>query len=127
MPLPRLSRRGSGSGVAIGGMDQLITIQNRAGKNAHNQPGGAWSNFAANVWAKIEHVAGKEVVNQTEFAADVTDRFTCPYVPGVTPKMRIVYVDIDGKTRYFDILFPQNVENRGFFLELLAKEIYSNT
>jgi SPP1 family predicted phage head-tail adaptor len=127
VPLPRLSRRGSGSGVAIGGMDKLITIQDRAGKNTHNQPGGAWTDFAANVWAKIEHIAGKEVVNQTEFAADVTDRFTCPYVPGVTPKMRIVYVDIDGKTRYFDILFPQNVENRGMFMELLAKEIYSNT
>ena len=127
MPLPRLSRRGSGSGVAIGDMDRLITIQARAGTNAYGQTGGAWSDFASNVWAKIEHIAGREVVNQTEFAADVTDRFTCPYVPGVTPKMRIQYVDIDGKTRYFDILFPQNVEQRGMFLELLAKEIYSNT
>jgi hypothetical protein len=41
--------------------------------------------------------------------------------------MRIQYVDIDSKTRYFDILFVQNVEQRGMFLELLAKEIYSNT
>jgi head-tail adaptor len=127
VPLPRLSRRGSGSGVAIGGMDKLITIQTRGAKNAYNQPGGAWSDFAPNLQAKIEHIAGKEVVNQTEFAAEVTDRFTTPYVPGVTPKMRILYVDIDGKARYFDILFPQNVENRGFFLEILAKEIYSNT
>ena len=127
MPLPRLSRRGFGSGVAIGGMDRLITIQTRAGTNAYGQPGGTWSNFAANVWAKIEHISGKEVVNQTEFAANVTDRFTCPYVSGVTPKMRILYVDIDCKLRFFDILFPQNVEQRGIFLELLAKEIYSNT
>lgn len=127
MPLPRLSRRGSGSGVAIGGMDKLITIQTRAGTNVYGQPGGAWSDFAANIWAKIEHIAGKEVVNQVESIAEVTDRFTTPYIPGVTPKMRIQYVDIDGKTHYFDILFPQNVENRGFFLEILAKEIYSNT
>jgi SPP1 family predicted phage head-tail adaptor len=127
MPLPRLSRHGSGSGVAIGGMDQVITIQSRIGRNSYGQPGGGWTNFAANLCAKIEHISGKEVVNQTEFAADVTDRFTCPYVPGVTPKMRIQYVDIDGKTRYFDILFPQNVEQRGMFMELLAKEIYSNT
>ena len=127
MPLPRLSRRGYGSGVAIGGMDKLITIQTRAGTNSYGQPGGAWSTFASNLWAKIEHIAGKEVVNQTEFAAEVTDRFTTPYVSGVTPKMRIQYVDIDSKTRYFDILFPQNVENRGMFLEILAKEIYSNT
>jgi SPP1 family predicted phage head-tail adaptor len=127
VPLPRLSRRGSGSGVAIGGMDKLITIQTRGVKNAYNQPGGAWSDFAANVWSKIEHVSGKEVINPSEFAAEVTDRFTTPYVPGVTPKMRIKYVDIDGKTRYFDILFVQNVEQHGFFLELLAKEIFSNT
>lgn len=127
MPMPRLSRRGSGSGVAIGGMDRLITIQTRAGTNVYGQPGGAWSDFASNIWAKIEHIAGREVVNQSEFAADITDRFTLPYVQGVNPKMRLQFVDIDGKTRYFDILFVQNVEQRGMFLELLAKEIYSNT
>jgi SPP1 family predicted phage head-tail adaptor len=113
--------------VAIGGMNCVITIQTRAGTNSYGQPGGAWSDFASNLWAKLEHISGKEVVNQTEFAAEVTDRFTCPYVASVTPKMRIQYVDIDAKTRYFDILFVQNVEQRGMFLELLAKEIYSNT
>jgi SPP1 family predicted phage head-tail adaptor len=108
-------------------MNCLITIQTRAGTNSYGQPGGAWSDFASNVPAKMEHISGKEVVNQTEFSAEVTDRFTCPYVPSVTPKMRIQYVDIDAKTRYFDILFVQNVEQHGMFLELLAKEIYSNT
>jgi SPP1 family predicted phage head-tail adaptor len=127
MPLPRLSRRGSGATVAIGGMDRVISIQTRLTTNSYGQPGGAWSDFASNVWAKIEHIAGKEVVNQTEFAAEITDRFTCPYVAGVNPKMRVQFVDIDGKTRYFDILFVQNIEQRGMFTELLAKEIYSNT
>jgi SPP1 family predicted phage head-tail adaptor len=127
VPLPRLSQRGSGSTISIGAMNRLITIQTRIGTNAYGQPGGAWSDFAANVWAKIEHIGGKEVVNQTEVSADITDRFTLPYVSGVTPKMRVNYVDLDGKTRYFDILFVQNVEQRGFFTEILAKEIYSNT
>jgi|ERR1039458_1064363 SPP1 family predicted phage head-tail adaptor len=127
MPLARLSRRGSGATVAIGGMDRLITIETRLGTNAYGQPGGPWTDFAANLWAKWEHIGGKEVVNQTEYAAEVTDKFTHPYVPGVTPKMRVKTVDIDGKTRYFDIIFPSNVEQRGFFTELLAKEIYSNT
>ena len=67
------------------------------------------------------------MINPSEFAAEVTDRFTLPYVPGVTPKMRIKFADIDGKIHYYDILFPQNVEQHGFFLEILAKEIYSNT
>jgi SPP1 family predicted phage head-tail adaptor len=127
MPLPRLSRRGSGATVAIGGLDRLITIETRACTNAYNQPGGSWSAFAANVWAKIEHVGGKEVVNEIEYAAEISDRFTIPYVAGVSPKMRVNYVDIDGKTRYFDILFVQNVEQRGLLMVLLAKEIYSNT
>ena len=108
-------------------MDRLVTIETRLGTNAYGQPGGPWTAFAANIWAKIEHVGGKEVVNQTEYAAEITDRFTLPYVAGVTPKMRVNFVDIDGKTRYFDILFVQNIEQRGFFLELLGKEIYSNT
>src|ERR1039458_9884804 len=89
MPLARLSRRGSGATVAIGGMDRLITIETRLGTNAYGQPGGPWTDFAANLWAKWEHIGGKEVVNQTEYAAEVTDKFTHPYVPGVTPKMRV--------------------------------------
>ena len=122
------SRRGSGATVAIGGLDRLITIEQRTGTNAYNHAGRILkSAFAANIWAKIEHVGGKEVVNQTEYVADITDRFTVPYVAGVSPKMRMNHVDIDGKTRYFDILFVQNVEQRGFFHVLLAKEIYSNT
>lgn len=108
-------------------MDKVITIETRLNKNAYGQPGGAWSTFADNVFAKMDHISGQEFANQTEIAAEVTDRFTTPYVPGVTPKMRIKYVDIDNKTRYFDILYPQNVEQRGMFLEILAKEIYSNT
>jgi len=127
VPQRRLSRRGFGATVAIGGMDKLISIENRTGTNSYGQPGGAWTDFAPNLWAKMDHVSGTEFVNQFEFAAEVTDLFTTPYVPGVTPKMRIKFVDIDGKTRYFDILFPQNVEERGMFLLLMAKEIYSNT
>lgn len=108
-------------------MDCLITIQNRGVKNAYNQPGGAWTDFAVNVWAKIEHISGKEVINPSEYAAEVTDRFTCPYVPGVTPKMRIKFQDVDGKVHDYDILFTQNVEQHGMFIEMLAKEIFSNT
>jgi SPP1 family predicted phage head-tail adaptor len=127
VPLRRLSRRGSGATVAIGGMDKLITIETRTGTNSYGQSGGPWTDFATNLWAKMDHVSGSEIVNQTEYSAEVTDLFTTPYVPGVTPRMRIKFVDIDGKTRYFDILFPRNVEEHGMFLLLLAKEIYSNT
>lgn len=124
MPLQRLSQRGSGPTTAIGAMNRQISIQTRAGTNAYGQPGGAWSDVIT-VWAKIDHISGKEVVNQIEYAAEVTDRFTLPYVAGVEPRMRISYTDAANKTHLYDILFVQNVEERGFFLELLAKEILS--
>ena len=127
MPIFRLSRRGAGATVSIGGMNCLISIETRLNNNAYGQPGGAWSAYASGVWAKIDHVGGREIVNQTEYAAEITDRFTIPYVSGVTPKMRVNYPDIDGKVRYFDILFVQNIDQRGMLMILLAKEIYSNT
>ena len=105
-------------------MNRQITIQQRTGTNAYGQPGGAWTNLVTS-WAKLEHISGQEVVNQTEFAAEVTDRWTMPYVAGIEPRMRISYVDLAGKTHYYDILFIQNVEERAFFLELLAREIVS--
>ena len=101
-------------------------------RNPHGhrlQPAGrgpGWSTFVTS-WAKIDHIGGKEVVNQTEYAAEVTDRFTLPYVPGITQKMRVNYTDPAGKTHFYDILFVENVEERSFFVSLLAKEIYSNT
>lgn len=127
MPLQRLSQRGSGATTPIGSMNRQIAIQTRAGTNSYNQPGGAWSNFIVGIWARLEHLAGKEVVNQAEYAAEVTDKWTLPYIAGVEPRMRIAYVDLAGKTHYYDILFVQNVEERGFFTEVLAKEIYSTT
>lgn len=126
MPLARLSPKGSGSTTAIGAMNRLITIQTRAGTNSYGQPGGPWSDVVT-LWAKIEHLTGKEVVNQAEYTAEITDRFTLPFVPGIEPRMRVSYTDANSKTHFYDILFVQNVEERGFFLELLAKEIFSLT
>jgi|SRR5579864_4490152 len=126
MPLPRLSERGSGSTVAIGAMNRQITIQQRTATNSDGQQTGAYSNLIT-VWAKIEHLSGKEVVNGIEFSAEITTRFTTPYTPGIEPRMRVKYVDLAGKTHYYDLLYVQNVDERGFFLELLAQEIFSAT
>ena len=126
MPLPRLSLRGQGSTVAIGAMKDQITIQTRAATNAYGQPGGAYSDVVT-LWAKKESLAGKENVNNVEFSAEVTDRFTCPYFAGILPQMRVSYTDNAGTVHLFDILFVTNVDERYFFLELLTKEIVSST
>ena len=122
MPLMRLSQRGNGALTAIGAMNRLITIQTRTATNSDGQPDGPYTDVLT-TWAKNQHTGGKVTANTAELVADVTDIWTMPYVSGVDPNMRIQYVDLSGKNHYYEILFVQNLEERGFFLELLAKEI----
>jgi SPP1 family predicted phage head-tail adaptor len=124
MSLQRLSQRGSGPATAIGAMNRQITIQTRATTNSDGQPDGPWTDVVT-IWAKNEHTIGKEVVSAAAFTADITDIWTTPYVEGIEPRMRVNYSDPAGKLHYYDILFVQNIEERGFFLQILAKEIFS--
>lgn len=124
MPLLRLSQRGTGALTAIGAMNRVITLQTRTATNSDGQPDGPYTDFLT-TWAKNEHTAGKEIATTAELAADVTDIWTMPYAPGIEPRMRIAYTDLEGKVHYYDILFVQNIEERGFFLQILAKEIFS--
>lgn len=124
MPLLRLSQRGTGALTAIGAMNRMITIQQRTATNSDGQPDGPYTDFLT-AWAKNEHTTGRELASTTEFVGDITDIWTMPYAPGVEPRMRIKYLDLESKAHYYDILFVQNLEERGFFLRILAKEIFS--
>lgn len=123
MPLPRLSPRGRGMGIAIGSMKDQVTIQQRTGSNSYGKAGGTWTTFAT-TWAKLENLAGREIVAPAEYVAQITNRITIPYLAGLEPLMRIIFVDIDGKTHRYDILYFQDPEQRGMFLEILAQEIF---
>lgn len=123
MSLARLSQRGRGNTVAIGALKDQVTIQQRATKNSYGQQSGSWSPVVQ-LFAKVEHVQGRQDVNLVEYAAETTDLITVPFVAGIEPRMRVVYVDAAGKTHNYEILWPQNVEERGFFLLLLVKEIF---
>lgn len=126
MPLPRLSSFGSGPTTPIGSMNNQITIQHRTSTNSYGQQSGAWTDVLT-LWARIDTVSGKESINNVQYSAEVTSRFVTADVPGIEPRMRIKYVDMAGATHYNDILFVNRVQERGFFLELLAQEVVSAT
>lgn len=125
MSLPRLSKINLAE-PPIGGLDRVITIQKLTGTNNYGQQSGAYTDFVT-LWARIENVSGKETVNNVEFSAEVTTRFIATDFPGIEPRMRIKYVDAVGSTHYSDILSVNRIQERGFFVELLAQEIYSAT
>jgi SPP1 family predicted phage head-tail adaptor len=121
MSLPRLSKMNMAE-PPIGGLDRQITIQQRTATNTDGQLSGPWTDFVT-LWARIEQLSGKEVVNNVQYSAEVTTRFVTTDFPGIEARMRIKYVDAAGATHYSDILFPNRIQERGFFLELLAQEI----
>jgi head-tail adaptor len=126
--LQRLSKRNQSS-PPLGGLDRQITFQKRTATNADGQLSGAYTDLNT-VFARIDQVAGKEIVTPAEFTGQVTTKFTTMdlgTVLQVEPRMRIKYVDLAGSTHRCDILFVNRVEERGFYLEILAKEIYSTT
>lgn len=128
MSLARLAKR-TQSSPPIGGLDRQITFQKRSMTNSDGQLSGNYADQLT-VWARIDQVAGREIVTPAELSGQVTTKFTTADVSSVLqiePRMRIKYVDLAGTTHRCDILFVNRVEERGFYLEILAKEIYSTT
>jgi head-tail adaptor len=126
MPLPRLSPRGRGAAIAIGSMKDPITVQARTGTNSYGKPGGAYTDVFDSV-AKIENIIGRENTTPAQLEGVSTHRITMPYDARVEPRMRILQINQSVSPAIihrFDILWRQNVEERGFFLEILAQEIF---
>ena len=72
----------------------------------------------ATVWASIEPLSGRELLQAQQVQAEVTHRVRCRYVSGVTSKMRVLY-----GARYFNIITPINPEERNRELALMCKEL----
>lgn len=107
-------------------MKDPITVQTRTSTNRYGKPGGAYTDLFDSV-AKIEHIMGRENVAPSQLEGLSTHRITMPYDARVEPRMRIIYLDQSVSPAIihrFDVLWPQNVENRGVFLEILAQEVY---
>ncbi len=78
--------------LAAGALDQLVTIQRRAsGADAHGQESTTWQTHAANVWAQVRAVPGRDLLaaGQPQATFDLTVRMR--YRTDITPDMRIMW------------------------------------
>lgn len=89
-----------------GQLNKQITIQQRTQtKDAEGGMVDAWTDFAANVWAKVNNLSGNENSATAKGGERLEARteFTIYYIDGVTNKMR---VSSGGK--YYNIRFVNN-------------------
>lgn len=89
-----------------GQLNQIITIQQRTQtKDAEGGMVDAWSDFAADIWAKKNNLSGNEraATNKGGQTLDARTEFTVYYLDSVTNEMRIVH---NGK--YYNIRHVNN-------------------
>ncbi|SRR6266852_3421193 len=92
--------------------------------NPANEPDliNSWSDLAT-VWASIEPLSGRELAWAETLTADVTHKVTIRYYPGITPKMRFLYLDPrTNLQRLFNIELVRDLEERHRRLECICHE-----
>ena len=94
-----------------------VTIQTRSeSTDDFGEIDFAWSN-SATVWATIEPLSGKELMNAQQAGASVSHKISMRYKSGVNPKDRISY-----DSRTFEIESVRNFRERDISLELMCRE-----
>ena len=76
-----------------------------------------WSLWTT-LWASVEPLSGRELLQAQQMQADITHRVRFRYVSGVTAKMRVAY-----GSRYFNILSVINDQERNREIVLMCKEL----
>ena len=94
-----------------------ITIQTRAESlDDFGEMDLTWSN-SATVWASIEPLTGKELINAAQAGAMISHKITLRHKSGVNPKDRITHA---GRT--FEIESVRNFRERDISIELMCRE-----
>ncbi len=93
-------------------IEQVANIQDADGSVIET-----WSGFAM-AQASIEPVSGREYFAGQTTHSDVTHRVYTRFIPGVIPRMRIVY-----QSRIFEIISVINTRERNTELQLMCREI----
>lgn len=89
-----------------GQLNQQITIEQRTGtKDAEGGMVDSWTDFAANLWAKVNHLSGNERSATAKGGGKLEARteFTIYYLDGVTNKMRVKF-----NNKYYNIRHLNN-------------------
>lgn len=96
-----------------------VSMKDEEGNNVTD-----WQNQFT-VWASIKGLRGRDYLIAGADAVKISTRIYIRYRRGVTADMRILFNDkrVD---RYFDIINPNNVDEKNVEIEILANEVGLN-
>jgi len=107
--------------LKAGDLRHRITIQQRStSEDAVGQLLLTWTDVAT-TWAKVEQLAGRELMTASAERAENTARITIRYRSDLVEKMRILYGAI-----IYDITSVSDIEGRRRELEVMCKTGVSN-
>lgn len=105
--------------------DKRITFQKRASvKDEEGNNVTKWQDQFT-VWASIKGLRGRDYLIAGADAVKISTRIYIRYRRGITPDMRIKFKDKE-VDRYFDIVNPNNLNERNIEIEILANEVGLN-
>lgn len=108
--------------MEAGKLGHRITIQQATvAQDAYGEPVKTWGTLAT-VWAAVEPLIGREYLAVQQIQSAVSVRVRIRYRSGITPLMRVQWVD-SGTTRIFDIESVQEVRTERRELILMCKDV----
>lgn len=106
--------------MRAGKLRKLITIQQPVTtQTGTGNPRPSWANFpgAVNIYAEVIEAGGREQLQAGQVNPQQPISVRIRYVPGITPKMRVLY-----SARVFEIMTVTNVVERNRELDLACLE-----
>ncbi len=106
--------------MRIGPLNKRVAIRSASRtRDDYGEPIASWSTDAT-VWASVEPISGREMLNAQQQHAEITHRIRMRYQPGtsVTAEKRILF-----DSRDFEIVSVINRKEKKRMLELLCKEV----
>lgn len=104
--------------MRIGQLDKRVTIQETVrvpdGGGGYTE---TWKDVAT-VWASLQPLSGREVIQSGQLQAQVPHRVRIRYRPGITAANRLTF-----KGRTLEIISVANIDERNVELELLCQEV----
>ena len=103
--------------ISAGRLRERVTIQHKivSGKDAKGADLFVWTDFAANLPAQVEPLAGREFFAADQAQSSVDVRVRIRYLDGITPAMRLMW---DGRAHDIDSVIRPNAGR--IFLELMC-------
>lgn len=107
--------------VPIGQLDQRITLQSRSlAKSGTGQDTVTWSALAT-VWARVEHIGGKELLARYGIDAEQSVRFTIRRRNDLSAVNRISY-----QGQVYDIKALPPFQNRDDYIQIITTQGLTN-